>query len=190
MGRSNTRPASEAAAPDTAERAVVHAPLREHPFIVAALALSSAMLAVAKFPNTPIPESLIGRLDTAHKALNVAADDIDQGFFTPEMTQLIGEPLPAAEPYDDAWIKERFDSLDAALKERFEADAKAGQAREDAAADAIKALRDDIEADRQSRAEGEAAAAEALAAQFERIGQAIAELKASPAAAPAATDPA
>lgn len=121
MSRSQT-PRAKAPTPDMTpapeanegEDAVVLLALRDHPFVVAALALAGAIVTVAKFPNSPVPESLVNRVDAAQAALVAAANDLDQGFFTPELSQLVGEPL------DDNWVRKEFASLADALKVKFD----------------------------------------------------------------------
>jgi hypothetical protein len=99
MSRAKT-PAAEAVTPTN---------FADLPYVVALLGLASAVAAVARFPNTPVPDALVDRITQAEQDLKAA---------------LTGEAIPAvaAAPgaaYDDAWIRDTFKGLEKALDERF-----------------------------------------------------------------------
>lgn len=95
----------------------------------ALIGLAQAVAAVARFPNTPVPPSLVDRIGQAEDALRAAVEDLPGAV-------ALGVP-PAA--YDDDWIKERFDSLDKALAEKLKTLAVA-QTVAEALADRDKAI--------------------------------------------------
>lgn len=76
---------------------------------VALIGLSQAVAAVARFPNTPVPPALVERIGAAEDALRAAVEDLPAAV-------AVGV---TAGSYDDDWIKERFESLDAALDEKL-----------------------------------------------------------------------
>lgn len=130
MSRSKTPVQSPAGPPTTAAEPSAIS-LREHPIVSALLMLASAVSAVAKFPNQPVPASLTGRLDQAQLALGNAIDQVDEVLGLAPFSLAAGVDDTG---YDDAWIKERFESLDVALRERFIAsDADAAKARSELA---------------------------------------------------------
>lgn len=83
----------------------------------ALIGLAQSVAAVARFPNTPVPPSLVDRIGAAEDALRAAVEDLPASL-------AIGA---TASPYDDDWIRERFESLDQALAEKLDtlADAQA-----------------------------------------------------------------
>lgn len=115
----------------------------ELPFVVALLGLASAVAAVARFPNTPVPDALVDRITQAEQDLKAALTgeaipaaagapaatyddawirDTFKGLETSLDDRFAGlKPAEPPAPYDDAWIREAFDELNDTLKVRFEA---------------------------------------------------------------------
>lgn len=111
------------------------------PIVAAAIALSGAVAAVARFPNYPVPQPLVDRITDAQVAFEAAAGDFTL-------------PTPGeGQSYDDAWIKSALEELDAGLKAKFEAiditHKEAAEFRKDSAQvidDRFKALEKRLEA--------------------------------------------
>ena len=102
----------------------------------AMMSLANAMVAVARFPNQPVPVVLTARVETAQQALSAAVAAAAAG----------GSPsidVPGGAPYDDAWIKSDFEQLNAALKTRFEQEA---QVRADALREGFETIAADVKA--------------------------------------------
>lgn len=90
------------------------ASLSDHPVFIALVAYLDAMRALSTFPSSPVPPALDQAVVAARQAFKEA---LGSGFFAADA----GEGAA----YDDAWIRQRFESLDEALKGRFEAVDKA-----------------------------------------------------------------
>ncbi len=130
MSRTSTRAAAKAATPPAARAEAepdlpAGAPFKDHPLIVALLMLASAVAAVARFPNQPVPASLVDRVDQAQTAMRAAVAQLEAtaaaGGFSPVPTA-DGAAPPA---YDDTWIKTALEDLNTKLSAKFEDDASA-----------------------------------------------------------------
>jgi len=104
--------ASEEASAVAAALAELSAP-RGLPIVAALLQLAAALSTLAKFDSTPVPGSLVQRVDDAQAALAMAAADLGANPFGGELTELVGEP------FDTAWIRKEFDDLAEGLKTKF-----------------------------------------------------------------------
>ena len=89
--------------------------LKDVPAVAALIALVQAMLAVARFPSSPMPVALTDRLALAQQEFSAA---LDQPAFAllPGIVDFSSEQIGG---YDDAWIRDKFGSLEEALKGRF-----------------------------------------------------------------------
>lgn len=130
--------------------------------LVALATLAGAMAAVARFPNQPVPNALVAKIDVAQLALTEAISEV-----LPLLDGKALIPIEGAEGeiqgYDDGWIRKALEDLDPALTVRF------GE---------IEALLDEIKAAR----------AEAAASIAERFDAIEARLAAIEAAAVSAAD--
>lgn len=83
----------------------------EIPIFAAMVALISAVTALAGFPSTPVPASLVENVTKARQAfLDVVNAPIEIPGFAAGAT---------VDPYDDSWIKDAFEELQTSLKDRF-----------------------------------------------------------------------
>lgn len=124
--------------------------------LVALLGLAGSMAAIAKFPNQPVPPSLVERLDVAQLALSQSVSALLEGGFA----------LPSGAADDDfasrfQEISETFDSLNEALSKRFEEVAKAAEAQTKALDERLKALDAAIAAAQRTADEAKSVAGEA-----------------------------
>lgn len=126
----------------------------------ALIGYGQAVAAVARFPSSPVPPSLVDRIGAAEDALRAAVEDLPAAVAV----------SATAEAYDDAWIRTEFSDLQkglgdkfAALRDAEQAQAEADKAEKKAAAVALDDLRKEIAALRDQ----------------------VSAIKAAPAAAPA-----
>lgn len=87
--------------------------LKDVPILTALLGVVQAMLAVARFPSSPMPVALTDRLSAAQQEFIAALD-------APMFPSMVGAPEQVG-GYDDTWARDKFSSLEGALKERFAA---------------------------------------------------------------------
>lgn len=89
--------------------------LKDVPAVAALIALVQAMLAVARFPSSPMPVALTDRLALAQQEFSAA---LDQPAFA-LLPGIVDFSSEQAGGYDDAWIREQFEALNGSLKDRF-----------------------------------------------------------------------
>lgn len=118
--------AGTAAAAAVAAQTTAAVPFNQHPVVLAALAFAGALATVARFPNSPVPGSLIARVEDTQRELSAAING--------------APPIAAAEGGEgggdlgkvwetfadlDKSLGEKFSKLDEHLAERFGALEKA-----------------------------------------------------------------
>ncbi|MCA0366799.1 MAG: hypothetical protein LCH57_01890 [Proteobacteria bacterium] len=109
-----SKPASAPPPADTASSDAV-LPLTDVPAVAALISLFQALVAVARFPSSPMPMALIDQLTSAQEGF-VAA--LSEPFLTPLSGSVDGLDVQA-DAYDDKWIRDAFSDLQISLKERF-----------------------------------------------------------------------
>lgn len=115
MSRTTRTPSPETATPADGPGDIALTALKDLPPVAALLSLVTAMLAVARFPSSPMPVALTDRLSAAQQEFAAALD----GPAFASLTGLVDPSPEQAGGYDDAWIREQFDAFNAALKDRF-----------------------------------------------------------------------
>lgn len=115
MSRTTRTPSPETTPPAEAHGDIALTALKDLPAVGALLALVTAMLAVARFPSSPMPVALTDRLSAAQQEFAAALE----GPAFASLTGVVDFTQEQAGGYDDAWIREQFDAFNAALKDRF-----------------------------------------------------------------------
>lgn len=115
MSRTTRTPSPEAAQPADAPGDIALPALKDLPAVAALLSLVTAMLAVARFPSSPMPVALTDRLSAAQQEFAAALE----GPAFASLTGMVDFSQEQTGGYDDAWIREQFEAFNTALKDRF-----------------------------------------------------------------------